>query len=43
MNQDVPAGLGEIVGKAFWKKRAWRQTCKWSVPSEEVVGSWGQA
>lgn len=41
MNQEIPAGFGEIVGKAFGKKKAWRQT--WSVPPEEMVGSRGQA
>lgn len=43
MNQEMPAGLGGIEGKAFGKKRVWRQTCNWPVPPEEVVDAWGQA
>lgn len=40
-DREMPAGFGEIQGKAFRKRRAWRQKCKGSVPPEQKVSLWG--
>lgn len=42
-DHEMPAGFGEIKGKALRERRAWRQQCKWSVPPEQEVGSWGES
>lgn len=36
----MPAGFGEIKGKAFRERRTWGQGRQESVPPEQEVGSW---